>query len=118
MQITHGTWGERIVLFESDSCLVTFLKLEPWKRCSWHHHKSQYNRFFVTEGELGVKTDKGYTSVLTRGQSMTVDPGVKHEFQTYSKETEIVEIAYTKRLEGDIIRESLGGDLDISGKGK
>jgi quercetin dioxygenase-like cupin family protein len=92
--------------------LVTYLNLIPKQRCSWHKHKHLFNQFFVVEGELGVKTDKGYTSILKQGENFTVEPGVKHEFQTYDQPAKVIEIAFVKRLGEDIQRDALGGPLE------
>jgi len=111
MEATHGSWGDRIRTFQWDGGIATILYLEPWQRCSWHSHKTAYNQFFVIEGELGVKTDKGYTSHIAKGRGFTVEPGVKHEFQTYYEPTIVEEIAYVKYDTHDIDREELGGPL-------
>lgn len=111
MEATHGTWGQRIRTFEWDSGIATILYLEPWQRCSYHSHKETWNQFFVIEGELGVLTEKGYTTHLRKGQAFTVEPRVKHEFQTYYSPTIVEEIAYVKYNPYDIDRESFGGPL-------
>jgi len=112
MEQTHGTWGNRIRIHQSDTGLVTHLVLEPWQRCSYHFHKKQYNKFYVISGILGVKTDKGYTTKVTKGQMFTVEPEVTHEFQTYFDPTEIIEIAWVEFDEHDIYRQTLGGALE------
>ena len=112
METTHGTWGDRRRVFQWDGGLVTILELVPNQRCSWHSHNTAYNMFYVIDGELGVKTDKGYITKLQPGHSFTVEPGIFHEFQTYGKETTLLEIAYVKYNEYDINREKLGGKLD------
>ena len=109
---THGTWGERLCTFRFESGIVTLLFLKPWNRCSWHSHKKTWNQFTCVTGELGVKTDKGYTTHLKPGQSFTVEPGVKHEFQIYYEPTIVEEIAYVEFDEIDIDREELGGKLN------
>ena len=108
---THGTWGERLRTFAWDGGLCTILFLRPNQRCSWHSHKQVWNQFTCISGRLGVKTDKGYTTVLTPKQTFTVEPGVKHVFQTYAEPTIIEEIAYVVYDEQDIDREFLGGPL-------
>jgi len=113
MDTTHGTWGNRTRTFERDWGIVTILDLEPHQRCSYHSHNCNYNQFYIIRGELGVKTDKGYTTRLTEGQSFTVEPGVKHEFQTYFQPAIVEEIAYVKYDNHDIDRESLGGPLPL-----
>ena len=111
MEATHGTWGERVRIFQNDSVLVTVLYLKEWQRCSWHWHKTAFNQFYVISGELGIKTSKGYTSHKKPETSFTVEPGIKHEFQTYYEPTVIVEVAFVKYDEHDIEREQLGGSL-------
>lgn len=111
MEATHGTWGDRIRTFSWDGGITTILFLKPMQRCSWHQHDHSYNQFFVIAGKLGVKTDKGYTTVLEPRQYFTVEPGVFHEFQTYEAPTVIEEIAYVKYNEHDINRDKLGGQM-------
>lgn len=108
---THGSWGERMRTFRWDGGIVTLLFLRPNQRCSWHSHNSQWNRFTVIEGKLGIKTGKGYTTVIHRKQSFEVEPGIWHEFQTYDEHCVVEEIAYVKYDEHDIDRETLGGAL-------
>jgi len=110
MTIVHGTWGDRSILFESDSCLVALLKLKSKERCSWHSHDTAYNKFYVFSGILAVKTEHGFT-VLMPGESFLVPPGTYHEFQTPNTEATIIEVAYTKYDTGDIHRETAGGNL-------
>ena len=113
MSSTHGTWGKRDRIFEWSGGLVTMLYLEPKQRCSYHRHQHSYNLFYVVSGELGVKTDKGYTTKLLPQQvPFVVEPFVQHEFQTYEEPTTLLEIAYVEYDVNDIVRESLGGPLD------
>jgi len=114
MEQTHGSWGNRTRIFKWDGGLVTYLDLVPNQRCSYHFHKTAFNQFFVISGCLGVKTDKGYTTKLTKGQAFTVEPEIKHEFQTYEEPTEIIEIAYVRYDSSDIYRQTLGGALEVT----
>jgi len=111
MEQAHGTWGDRLRTFQNDNCLVTILFLQPNRRCSYHYHKTAFNQFTVISGKLGVKTEHGLTMVYPK-QCFTVDPDVKHEFQTYDKPTIVEEVAYVKYNENDIYRSSLGGPLN------
>ena len=116
MDIQHGTWGERVRTFKTDSALVTILYLKPWKRCSWHKHNTAFNQFYVIAGMLGVKTDVGpngqrQITKIRPGQAFTVKPGVTHEFQTYDEATIIEEVAYVRYNDADIHRTQLGGDI-------
>jgi mannose-6-phosphate isomerase-like protein (cupin superfamily) len=90
---------------------VAYLRLKQYKRCSWHRHDTAWNRFYVLNGSLVIVTDIGET-VLNAGEEMDVAPGVHHEFRTPDMPAGIIEVAYTKYNPYDIIRESLGGDLN------
>lgn len=108
---THGSWGERLRTFKWTGGIATILFLNPWQRCSWHKHKTTWNQFTCITGELGIKTDKGYTTRLRPKQTFTVEPGVMHEFQTYYEPAIIEEIAYVEYDEHDINRDKIGGPL-------
>ena len=109
---THGTWGERLRTHRFEGGIVTILYLNPWQRCSWHSHKQTWNKFTVITGEIGVKTEKGHTTHLSKKQTFTVEPGIKHEFQTYYEPAIVEEIAYVEFNDNDIDREQTGGPLD------
>lgn len=111
MEATHGSWGERCITFRSDIGIVTMLYLVPGQRCSFHHHNQSWNQFFVVSGKLGVRTDKGHTSILTDRQVFSVEPGVMHEFITYDEPTIVEEIAYVKYDPADIHRQTVGGPI-------
>ena len=111
MEQTHGSWGNRTRIFDWDGGLVTYLDLVPNQRCSWHFHKHTFNKFYVIDGVLFVKTDKGYITELTKGQSFTVEPEVKHEFQTHDVGARVVEVAWVEYDYDDIFRQTLGGKL-------
>jgi quercetin dioxygenase-like cupin family protein len=112
MSQTHGTWGERLRTFHTDSALVTLLFLKPNQRCSWHHHKGTYNKFTCVSGRVYILTDKGYETCLYPKQEFTVEPGVKHEFRTKDSEAIVEEIAFVFYDENDIERETIGGPLN------
>jgi len=111
MEQLHGTWGNRLKTFRWDGGLVTLLWLEPKKRCSWHKHEKTFNQFTCIKGVVGIKTERGYTTLLTEKQVFTVEPGDFHEFQTYEEPAIVEEIAYVKYEEADIYRKKIGGDL-------
>jgi mannose-6-phosphate isomerase-like protein (cupin superfamily) len=111
MEATHGLWGERVRTFSWDGGLVTILFLEPNKRCSWHKHVATWNQFTCISGEVRIKTEKGYTTTLSPKQVFTVEPGVKHEFQTGDVSAIVEEVAFVKYDETDIQRENVGGDV-------
>ena len=112
MSQTHGSWGERLRTFRTNDTLVTLLFLKPRQRCSWHKHVATYNKFTCVSGSVGIRTDKGYETVLLPKQEFTVEPGVMHEFRTYDEDAVVEEIAYVAYDENDIQRETLGGPMN------
>jgi len=112
MQAFHGSWGNRHITFSWDGGISTILFLEPHQRCSLHLHRTAWNQFFVIQGKLGVKTDKGYTTELGPRQVFTVEPGVEHEFLTYDEPTIVEEVAYVRYNPADIDRKRLGGPVN------
>ncbi len=107
----YKTWGQRYRLFENDLNEVCYLDLEPYQRCSYHHHNNKVNFFFVVEGELTIKTEWG-TVTLGANEFFTVLPQDKHEFQTGMAPTKVIEIAYVKLDPQDIFRGKLGGPIE------
>lgn len=110
MERTRKSWGEKWNIFENDLCEVSVLYLEKQQRCSWHRHASKFNDFFVVEGELYIKLQDG-ESKLTKGQVFTTVPGEYHEFRTYDKPAQVIEIMYVFYDPEDIERETVGGPL-------
>ena len=111
MERTRKTWGEKHNIFENSLCETSVLRLEPWKRCSWHKHQAKYNLFYVLSGKLIIKLTGGKAEVLP-GQIFTTRPGEWHEFQTNEEPTVIIEVMYVEYDSGDIERETLGGDIE------
>lgn len=123
MIITHGTWGERVVIRDSDTCRETALYLAPNKRCSFHHHEHAFNLFFCIAGEVTIVTEQKsanvdgaekterFSTILGPKQSFESPPAIKHEFRTGAKGATVFEVAFVKYDPGDIRRHSVGGDL-------
>jgi len=114
MDRQHKVWGERWLLRVDDMHAVSFLKVEPGFKCSWHRHKTKYNLFAVLKGALIIKTEEleGVLkeTILGKGECFTVRPGQFHEF--YAKEyTEVIEEMYVSYQDADIERIVLGGKL-------
>ena len=112
MERTVKTWGEKWNLFQNDLCEVSYLRLKPQKRCSWHVHATKYNLFFVIKGELYVKLDN-HVARIRKNQIFTTRPGEFHEFQTHKKSAKILEIMFVQYDAEDIDREKVGGPLKV-----
>ena len=104
-------WGIRDRIFESDTCEVDYLELYPNSQCSVHFHDCKFNKFIVTEGEVIIKT--GFDEILLKkGDKITVEPPLVHQFITLDLPAKMIEIAYVKEgrvLEDDINRAVQGG---------
>jgi mannose-6-phosphate isomerase-like protein (cupin superfamily) len=112
MERMAKTWGERWLLFRNDLCEVSFLDLNENQRCSWHSHRSKFNLFFVTSGEIEIKTDDGRARVHSR-EIFTTRPGEMHEFRTPAGPAKIIEVMYVRYDPEDIDREDIGGKLNV-----
>lgn len=120
MEITRKTWGLKFNIFKNDLCEMSYLQLEPNRRCSWHTHQTKSNLFFVIEGTIGVKlkynvngdgTESSVTK-LEEHEFFTTKPNEWHEFQTYEEPAKLIEIMYVQYDPEDIIRENIGGPLE------
>lgn len=111
MEQLHGIWGNRLITFQKQNILITILWLVPNKRCSWHYHKHNWNQFTCISGTVGIRTDKGFVTLLTEKQTFTIEPGIYHQFEVYKEPAVVQEISYVKFDENDIVRERSGGNL-------
>lgn len=103
-------WGERWRIREDSTHSNAILRLKPGYRCSWHFHSAKSNLFVVLHGKIGIRTEEG-EAILTEGMSLTVAPGVWHEFRVYEP-SEVVEEMYVEYSEADIHRKDAGGKID------
>ena len=111
MERTVKTWGEKWNIFKNDLCEVSFLKLHPWQRCSWHRHQTKYNLFFVISGELTIKLENDIATAC-KNEFFTTRPLEWHEFQTHDKATRIIEVMFVQYDAEDIERQVIGGPLE------
>jgi len=119
MEITRKTWGIKYNIFKNDLNEISFLELDPNRRCSWHSHETKYNLFFVAEGEVGIKTEydidggrkESGVTLLKEHEFFTVSRGEWHEFQTYSGPAKLIEVMYVQYEDKDILRKNIGGLL-------
>lgn len=108
MERERKCWGNRTVIYRNSSSEIALLELERGTRCSWHHHNQKWNRFFVVNGCVHIATKDGMVT-LRDGESLTVAPGVEHEFRVECDST-MIEAMYVEYDHSDIIRQDVGGD--------
>jgi len=116
MDRQNKVWGERWLLRKDSTHAVSFLKLHPDCRCSWHCHTTKFNLFVILWGKVKITTEElgGVVRdvVLTEGQCFTTRPGQFHSF--YSVEASgMLEEMYVEYDEGDIDRVRLGEALNV-----
>lgn len=110
-------WGLRDRAHLSDKCEIDILTLLPNSNCSIHYHKKKSNKFIVIEGTVYIKTGFGETK-LEKGDRVTVEPPLVHQFCTKKDSAILLEIAFVKKGKidsNDIIRRKQGW-REINGK--
>jgi len=106
-------WGERWLIRQDSTHVVSFLKVKEGFRCSWHSHKEKYNLFVVLEGALKIVVEEmgeKRETILQSGECLTIKPGQWHEFQGI-KYSEVIEEMYVEYKESDIKRQNEGGKV-------
>ena len=111
--IKHGkVWGTTARIFGGSTVEVHRIEVQPGGYCSKHRHRAKSNQFFVECGKLQVLEWRDNGTVdstdLGEGESMTVSPGVPHQFRTdvHCTAYEIYEVILDPE---DIERETVGG---------
>lgn len=89
-------WGIRDRAHLSIQCEIDILTLLPNSNCSIHYHKKKSNKFIVIEGEVYIKTGFGEIK-LEKGDRLTVEPPLIHQFRTKTKSAILLEIAFVNK---------------------
>ena len=108
-------WGNTRTLFCKSNVEIARIEVSSGGYCSKHIHEHKYNLFFIETGELEVtiyRHDAGTIiediTVLKRGDSTYVEPGVFHKFKANTN-TVAYEIYWVELDNNDIVRENVGG---------
>ena len=110
-------WGIRDRAHLSDKCEIDILTLLPNSNCSIHYHKKKANKFIVIEGTVFIKTGFGEIK-LEKGDRLTVEAPLIHQFRTKKSSAILLEIAFVKKGKidsKDIVRKKQGW-RNIKGK--
>lgn len=107
MDRQRKVWGERWIVRRDSTHETALLDLKANTRCSWHRHQTKWNRFVVLSGKVEIATPEGLT-ILTRGHSCTVGPGIWHEFRVHENSLMIEEM-FVEYDPADIERQNVGG---------
>jgi mannose-1-phosphate guanylyltransferase len=111
-------WGRFEKFHENKPCTVKLIYINPNSRLSLQYHKKRSEFWEVIKGTAIVELD-GKTIKLTEGKTITIPRQSRHRVGALDSSCIILEIAYGKFDENDIIR--LGDDYNrvaISAKTK
>ena len=74
----------------------------------YHYHPIKDETFFVISGRLELDIE-GSSHFLRGGDSIRINPGIKHRFRSHSTECVFIEVS-TTHCEEDSIRCNLNGE--------
>lgn len=103
--IIYRPWGYRENLTKDNNYLVRKVVLFPGKAINIHKHNTRSEQWSVVEGEISVFID-GSESVITKGNSASVLPGIRHEILNKSNVNAVF-------IETSIGKESLINEQDM-----
>jgi len=106
-------WGSRETLYADNTVMINLLYLEKGSYSSLHWHRGKSDKFIVVKGEVKIVTELRETT-LKDGDSLIVDPPLKHQF-VVEEDSTMIEISYARLDPEDINRLNQGGKI-IEGK--
>ena len=113
MEIEGKVWGETSLIFSKNNVEVHRIVGKLYGFSSKHKHEKKFNMFFVESGTLKISIWKDYglldETILEKGQSTVVPPGLFHQFNVIDGGTIAYEFYWTEIESNDIIRENVGG---------
>lgn len=96
-------WGRFEKFHENKSCTVKLIYVNANSRLSLQYHKKRSEFWKVIKGTAVVEIDKK-TIVLKEGETTTIPRQAKHRVLALESECIILEIAYGRFDENDIVR--------------
>ena len=116
MTLQGKIWGNTREIFNKNNVEIHRVDIKPGGYCSKHKHTAKFNMFLIETGELVVRIWKNDydlvdSTYLLKGEQTVVKPGEYHQFEA---QTHVVayEIYWTELDQSDIVRESVGGELE------
>jgi len=95
-------WGEVTEIFRNDSCSVSVLHINAGGECSYHFHRSKYNKFYVISGKITIWAH-GFEKTLLTDAVLEIPPGTIHYFKAL-EESVVIETTFVKDDIEDIVR--------------
>ena len=96
-------WGRFEKFHENKSCTVKLIYVNANSRLSLQYHKKRSEFWKVIKGTAVVEIDKK-TIVLKEGETITIPRQAKHRVLALKSDCIILEIAYGRFDENDIVR--------------
>jgi mannose-6-phosphate isomerase len=96
-------WGRFEKFHENKSCTVKLIYVNANSRLSLQYHKKRFEFWKIIKGTAVVEIDKK-TIVLREGETITIPRQVKHRVLALESDCIILEIAYGRFDENDIVR--------------
>jgi mannose-6-phosphate isomerase len=96
-------WGRFEKFHENKSCTVKLIYVNANSRLSLQYHKKRSEFWKVIKGTAVVEIDKK-TIVLREGETITIPRQAKHRVLALKSDCMILEIAYGRFDENDIVR--------------
>jgi len=108
-------WGFTEPLIVTPMFELHKLSIKPFHRCSTHVHHFKHNAFYILHGTLYIDMPYEHNpkrEVLEVGHTLTIAPGVRHQFRTGNLDCVALEMYYTEPLSADIVRYNIGSAVN------
>ena len=96
-------WGRFEKFHENKPCTVKLIYVNPNSRLSLQYHNRRSEFWKIVRGTAIVELE-GKTIILTEGETLTIPRQAKHRVGALDSDCTILEIAYGKFDEKDIVR--------------
>ena len=96
-------WGKFVKFHENKPCTVKLIYVNPNSRLSLQYHANRSEFWQVVKGTAVVELD-GETYILNEGDSLEIPRKAKHRLGSLDQSCVVMEIAYGKFDERDIVR--------------
>ena len=96
-------WGKFEKFIENEPCTVKLIYVNPKSRLSLQYHNNRSEFWKIVKGTVTVELD-GKNMILTEGETIAIPRQAKHRVGALDEGSIILEIAYGKFDENDIVR--------------
>lgn len=96
-------WGKFEKFHENKPCTIKLIYVNPNSRLSLQYHNKRSEFWKIIKGTAEVELN-GKTVILTEGETITIPRQSKHRIGAFDEGCTILEIAYGKFDENDIVK--------------